>query len=389
LYLSFVAFVAGFVLFVTTVPATFCKLDGRRYFRGDTSAVRAMLHGAGKQTVRLQGPAHFRTGSSRFNGEWQFGTFCMTGAAAAQVWIEHPELRGEALDVINFSTGKLLLSSTRQYDTEAWGNDAMGAGALSDEGHAAFLTYAGFTLGLERIASDANAAAQESIVRSLARRFRAAPRSLIATYPGEWYPVDNAAGIAALALHARVTGADYSDIFERFDSEFLKLIDSDGLLIQAVDGETGAVRDHGRASGTAFAAYLLSYGRPHLAEKLYNTIKSSQYRKLFGFGVVREYGPHGKGQGDIDSGPVMFGLGVSATGFTLGASRAMGDVEGFVPLYGTAHYFGVPADVDDRRNFVIGGPIGDAIMFAMVTAVPLSVVERTRASVATQTSRLP
>jgi hypothetical protein len=71
---------------------------------------------------------------------------------------------------------------------------------------------------------------------------------------------------------------------------------------------------------------------------------------------------------DIDSGPVILGFGVSATGFAVGASRANDDRDSFVALYATAHLFGAPFDESGSRTFTTGGPLGDAILFAMLTA---------------------
>jgi hypothetical protein len=74
------------------------------------------------------------------------------------------------------------------------------------------------------------------------------------------------------------------------------------------------------------------------------------------------------GRADIDSGPVVFGFGVSATGFAIGASRANDDRDAFAALYATAHLFGAPFDEAGARTFATGGPLGDAILFAMLTA---------------------
>ena len=57
-----------------------------------------------------------------------------------------------------------------------------------------------------------------------------------------------------------------------------------------------------------------------------------------------------------------------ATRFALGASRAHDDATSFAALYATAHLFGAPFDDDGLRTYTTGGPIGDAILFAMITA---------------------
>jgi hypothetical protein len=89
---------------------------------------------------------------------------------------------------------------------------------------------------------------------------------------------------------------------------------------------------------------------------------------------VREYPKWIKGgDGDIDSGPIVMGFGVSPTGFHLAGCRLYGHRETFRHLYASAHFAGSPLDRGDRREYVTGGPLGNAILFAMVTAPPEAV----------------
>ena len=76
------------------------------------------------------------------------------------------------------------------------------------------------------------------------------------------------------------------------------------------------------------------------------------------------------GRGDIDSGPLIFGISPSGTGFSIAGSRVFGDRELFVRLTRTANLIGTPVSRGDRRLFVTGGPLGNAIMLAMLTAQP-------------------
>ena len=143
-----------------------------------------------------------------------------------------------------------------------------------------------------------------------------------------------------------------------------------GLLVQAVAMDGVTPRDAARSSGTALAAYFLSFADGPTSRALYEAMMSSCYRPVLGFGAVREYGPRGPalGRGDIDSGPLVFGYSISATGFALASARIQGDDERFAALYATAHLFGAPVSRDDATGFVTGGPLGDAILFAMLTA---------------------
>jgi len=81
------------------------------------------------------------------------------------------------------------------------------------------------------------------------------------------------------------------------------------------------------------------------------------------------------GIGDVDSGPVIMNFGVSPTGFMIAGTQIFGDHDYFKKLYRTSVLFGAPLDSGGKWEYVCGGPLGNAIMFAMLTAVPADVFE--------------
>lgn len=152
-----------------------------------------------------------------------------------------------------------------------------------------------------------------------------------------------------------------------------------GLLAQAADASSGAPRDPGRGSGTALAAYFLAYADHAMSAALYRAVHRELFRTIIGFGAILEHPSACEkcaGRVDIDSGPVVAGFGVSATGFAIGASRANDDRDAFASLYATSHLFGAPFDEGATRTFATGGPLGDAILFAMLTAPRPAVLAR-------------
>lgn len=117
--------------------------------------------------------------------------------------------------------------------------------------------------------------------------------------------------------------------------------------------------------GTAFAAYSLSFSNPALSRDLYASL---DHRRLAGFDGVREYPAGVRGWGDIDSGPVLFGVGVSATGFALAGARLHGDEASWRRSWRTATLFGLPIPARGGRWYLTGGALGKAILLAMLTA---------------------
>ena len=374
--------VLAFVLGLGTVPHRICEHDAAAYYDGDPARIDALASSVARWTTTELPASAFATGSTRFDGEWMFGTYMMAAMGFGQVALATEA--GSARHLASVARMErcidaMLSPGARAFDRDAWSLDAFASvdappGSSLDRGHVAYLGYAGLALGLHRLVAGPSAydARHDALAAALERRFAASPTGLLETYPGEVYPVDNTAALGALALHAKARGAEAPPGLTRGLAAIRTsgVQPVSGLLAQSVDANTAAPRDQGRGSGTALAAYFLAYADPAMSASLYRAVHRELFRTIIGFGAVLEHpaGSDGAGRVDIDSGPVFAGFGVSATGFAIGASRVSDDRDAFIALYATAHLFGAPFDEAGTRTFATGGPLGDAILFAMLTA---------------------
>jgi hypothetical protein len=374
--------VLAFVLGLGTIPHRVCERDAGGYFDGDPRQIDALASSVASWTGTELAAGSFATGSARFDGEWLFGTYMMAAMGFGQVALasDDPARRAASAAQMEHCLDAMLAPASRVFDRDAWSLDALASlgappGSAQDRGHVAYLGYAGLALGLHRVLVPVSRfdATHDALAAALERRFVASPSGLVETYPGEVYPVDNAAALGALALYAKATRAPASPGLTR-GLETLRaraVQPATGLLAQAASPVDAAPRDPGRGSGTALAAYFLAYADPSLSAALYHAVRRELFRTVLGFGAVLEHPASCvdcTGRVDIDSGPTFLGFGVSATGFAIGASRANDDRDTFVSLYATAHLFGAPFDEGGTRTFATGGPLGDAILFAMTTA---------------------
>jgi hypothetical protein len=128
--------------------------------------------------------------------------------------------------------------------------------------------------------------------------------------------------------------------------------------------------DAPRGSGTALASYALAFADRDLSRRLYEALGRGP--ALGGFRGVREYAPGHEGPGDLNAGPMLFGVAVGATGFAIGAARMNGDRAAFVELVRSATLAGVPTEPwamgRGTRRFAVGGVLGNALLLAMLTA---------------------
>jgi hypothetical protein len=406
---------------VARIPAAFCARRADAFFRGDPGEQRALARGARDWLEGNPEALPLHTGSPRFDGEWYLIAHMAAALGFAQTALEHPELRSEHALLVQRAIDRLLLPRGRAHDRDAWAEDplaALDAPADRAHGHLAFLGYANLALamqarlgasagptegrertqapasagpteGRERTQAPASAGPTEgrertqaptspaapgnalgaAITEALARRFAASPTSLLESYPGETYPADNAAAVASIALHDRATGEDHRAVVERVLSAMRARYtdDASGLLYQRIDSTTGEPRDGARASGTAMAAFVLGYAGAD-AVRPWSEALAHQWRTVLGFGGVREYPAGAAGVGDVDSGPVLLGLGVSASALALAVARRDGDAVRYRSIFASAWLFGLPAEQGGALRFVAGGPLGDVLLFASLTA---------------------
>ncbi len=362
------------------IPWRLCAPGAAAWFR-DEPLPRRRLAAQVEQWVRRDlSLADFHTGDPLFDGEWLFGAYLCAGLGFGQCACVDPEQREYYVALMHACIEHLLHPRIYAFDAERW--DAAPLASLDrNENHAAYLGYLNLLLGLHRLVdpTSPHADLNDRISAALQRRLRASPIALLETYPGEVYPVDNCAVIGSLGLHALVSGTDYGAYPPAHWARILRerYVDREtGLLIQAVTPINGTPVDAPRGSGTCFGLYFIAFADPALSRDLYHAVKRELAGTLFGFGGVREYPrSHAGGIGDIDSGPVVFGFSTSGTGFFLSGCRMYGDRAFFTRLYSTAVLCGAPHVMGDRLTFVSGGPLGNAILFAMLTAQPPKVYE--------------
>ncbi|HEX7700927.1 MAG TPA: hypothetical protein VF403_09400, partial [Kofleriaceae bacterium] len=289
----------------------------------------------------------------------------------AQLCLAHPEWQTWLAPVVTAAAAKSFRAEMRDFGTRAWGEDAM-ASLDGSHGHA-YLAYAALAVGMARLVDPAFplelARRHDALIVAYERRLLASPTGLIETYPGEAYPTDVAAVAAAIAVHARATHTHHDAVLRHWAEQVrrIQLDPKSGLVIQRMDAITGKPHDAPRASGTGLAAYFAGFADRDVARVLATGVLR-QVSTRFGFAGIREYPDGHGGPGDIDSGPVLLGISVSATGFALASARALDDRDAFVALYRTVDLFGLPIGDGDRRRFMVGGPIGNALLLALLTS---------------------
>lgn len=286
-----------------------------------------------------------------FDGEWLLVEHSFTIAAATNLAFRHPEQLDARRVEVKRWLESLLRADTRTFDTKKWNEDAL-TSLESAHGHVGFLGHLSWALGASCLLGNELPVVAVPVADALARRFDASPSALLETYPGETYVPDNVVAIAGLSLLQRCRRA------ERLDPKTCVLVFAPGQL--------------GRGSGAAWMAYFLTFIDEPFAREQFTALHREFGAPLpFGAFALREWPRGVERGGDVDSGPLVFGLSPSGTGFALAGAAFSNDEVQLRAMLTTAEFVGTSVGSEQRR-YLFSPLVGDAITLATRTATPWS-----------------
>lgn len=187
----------------------------------------------------------------------------------------------------------------------------------------------------------------------LAAAFSASGSPFPESYPGHAWPADNTVAMASLALHVRLRSSTHRAVVQRWLDQVKERTDANGLVPHAWDPATDRMAQPGRGCSQALINSFLPTIDSAFATTQFALFRRHFFMERCGLPVVREH-PHGVyGGGDVDSGPVIMGVGSSATIVAAGACRANGDLFHAYEFACTADGLGF-AKGGDRRHYIFG-----------------------------------
>ena len=300
-----------------------------------------------------------------FDGEWLLVEHSFSIAAATNLAFRHPEQVEARRAEVKRWVESMLQADVRAFDHSKWREDAL-ASLDGSHGHVGYLGHLSWALGASCLIGNEEHALALPVARALRRRFDASPTALLETYPAETYVPDNVVAIAGLSLLDRCRGEPSS---RATITRFLEVMQRERL-----DAKTGvlvfAPGQLGRGSGAAWMAYFLTF----IDDDLARSQTAALFREFgvelpFGGFALREWPRGVERGGDVDSGPLVFGLSPSATGFSLAGAAYFKDTARLHALLVPAEAVGTSIGVWHRR-YLLAPLVGDAIVLATRTATP-------------------
>ena len=207
---------------------------------------------------------------------------------------------------------------------------------------------------------------------ALARAFAAQSSPFLTAYIGQAWPVDSTVAMAALRLHDHLFPPQYAATIAAWVAAARERLDpSTGLLPHQVDPTTGLALSPARGSSQSIIARFLREIDLAWGQEQYAGFRAQFVTTVGGLPGVREYALGADGAGDVDSGPLLAGVSLSATVVTLGAALAWGDRALADPVLHAGEFLGLPITWGDTKRYAFGQvPVGDAFLVWAKTARP-------------------
>lgn len=189
------------------------------------------------------------------------------------------------------------------------------------------------------------------------------------SYSGQIWPVDTFPAMVSLKAHETVTGdGRYSPVIEDWLEDIQAEIDP---LTGLIPHRTEPFVDTGRATSQTLILWFLVELDPELGDAYYRSFREQFVVQRLGIPAVREFPAGDNRPGDVDSGPLITGVSLSATVVMLGTSHMVGDAGLAQAIYQEGEAGGWPMQWQGERFYGAGVlPIGEEFLLWGQTARP-------------------
>jgi hypothetical protein len=198
-----------------------------------------------------------------------------------------------------------------------------------------------------------------------ADRMAAGPVRSCESYPNECWTFCNSVALAAIRMHEVLDGEDHSALLHDWVNRARERLThrETGLLCSSYTYD-GQMLDGPEGSTIWTVAHCLQIVDEPLASDQYQRARKELRRQCLGFGWAAEWPKSWVGPMDVDSGPVIPIIEVSAgsSGQAFVGAAAFGDRGYYDALATTLMFAGFPVTENGRLRFCASNQVGDAVL---------------------------
>ncbi len=191
------------------------------------------------------------------------------------------------------------------------------------------------------------------------------------SYIGMAWPADAMLCLAALAEHDRISKPSYETTMSDWITRVKQRLDSNGLIPHQVDPESGKPLQNARGCSQSLMLCFLGAVDSVFAQEQFSIYKEKFLDSRMGLPGVREYPKGTSGSGDVDSGPVIFGIGGAASVVGLRTMALFKEEPAAIGLRNSIEAFGCGKGTEEKKYLFGILPMADAFI-AWVNATEIN-----------------
>jgi hypothetical protein len=199
---------------------------------------------------------------------------------------------------------------------------------------------------------------------SIVSAFQHSKSPFLESYENQAWPADMCVAMASVSNHDKIFEPKYKTVISDWVLKVKAKTDPITKLIpHEVNAENGETIEGARGCSISLILRLLSEIDSNFASQQYQLYKENFVSTTFGLPSISEYPKSQSGFGDIDSGPVIFGVGFAGTIVSVGTFSVFGDHVLAENQYKTINSFGLSYKTAKTKQFALGLlPVADAFI---------------------------
>lgn len=230
-------------------------------------------------------------------------------------------------------------------------------------------------MGLRRLVSERDEYKTQMLERVgvMVERMQKSPVLCVESYPNECWLFCNSVGLAAIRVSDYLDGTDHGALFKSWVATArVKLVEPQTGLLNSAFTLDGDVLDGPEGSSIWLAAHCLSLIDPEFAADQYRRARAHLRTGIAGFDYAYEWPRECPGAGDVDSGPIipLLDLSAGSTGLAFVGAAEFGDTEYLRRLHASLELGGFPVKTRDRLKYCGSNAVGDAVLLYSMTLGP-------------------
>lgn len=183
------------------------------------------------------------------------------------------------------------------------------------------------------------------------------------SYSRACWPADMVVAMASVKMHSILLDPYYEEEIKNWVQKVRGKTDALGLIPHSSKWESGETLEPSRGSSQSLILNFLIEIDEQFAKEQFEIYKGNFLDHRLGLPGIREYPENVDGFGDIDSGPVIWGIGGAASVVGQRTMAMFGEPTTAVGIRNSIETFGFGISVKGRKRYLLGKlPIADAFI---------------------------